>query len=691
MNLVLVDPSLEARSSHHYVYNSALAREATARGWKVQIIANKRFPFDTLDGTPVLRHFKTNGYPAIPADPVRGYYDTFKAGNDALFDELIALPQSMFPGGAMVVCPTATEHQLFGLARWAEVFPAPSAPQFVAWLMLPAGVTADAEMPGKVEVYDSTRALFYRLATDQVKSLGGRVALFGSGRAHAADYQALARMPIEAHPVLMSVTAPSPTEAEPERSQILLYAGDAKLDKGLGHVPDLAAQLRKDHPDHPVVIHANFTTAWGPVTEHQKIVDRLPLLDEQIIVKGGMIGAAEYTKLYSDSVIAVLSYDPEEYRYKSSGVLWESIAMGLPVVVPAGTWLENEVKSWGGIYETFEAWTPASIGSAIDRLLPRAADGRAAMKAASERFLSLNSPKAALDQLGDVWLRSAWLRSDMTAERDITISAATASGRGWYEVETIAGKPARWMSPETTITLDIPMRVATLIKIKGPKFVSDEIVRGIKVYLNDELIVGRAEIEPDWSGWFFSGIAWATDGQTGKSASLKIVTPPNPGNTGEARHITVMCSEIVLAAQGMISIKDIPDPVCPLVFTRGQAAKLKPVDGKPAFRLGLVSGGSTKVPAISDAVLRFEVSGPPAPDTLKGMTITANGISLSPSIQTVGSVVSISAPLSSLALRHPQNLVDVEIELPALAPSSRLRFSSPGVVAVNPRIEIRVL
>jgi glycosyltransferase involved in cell wall biosynthesis len=688
MKLVLVDPSLEARSSHHYVYNAALAREAVGRGWSVQVIANKRFPFDTLDGIPVLRHFTTNGYPEISNDPVRGLYDAFKQGNDALFDELITLPQSLFPGGALVLCPTATEHQLYGFVRWAEVFPAPSAPQFIAWLMLPPGVTSAGHSTGGLEVYDTARALFYRLATDHAKTLGGRVTLFGSGRTHASDYAALARAPIEAHPVLMSVEPALSPATGVEKQQILLYAGDAKLDKGLGHVPELAATLRNRHPDCPVVIHANFTTAWGVVTEHRKTIDRLPLDDDQIIVKGGMIGPSEYTQLYSDSLLGVLSYDPAEYKHKSSGVLWESIAMGLPVVVPAGTWLENEVRNWGGTYEAFEAWTPASIAAAIERLIPRARDGRETMKAASQRFLAQNSAKAALDQLGDVWLRSAWLRSDMSSDRDTPISVAVAQGRGWYETENIGGKAARWLSPETTITLDIPMRIATMVKIGGPKFASDTIVRGMKVYLNDELISGKADIESDWSGWKFSGIAWTSDIELGKPSVLKIITPPNPERTSDSRHITVMCSEIIFSAQGALAMADKPSLRCPVIFDRGQSAALKVVDGKPSFRLGAISGGTTRLPVVEEGTLRFEVSGQASADMLKGIRIAANGVTLSPVIKLSGTSAGVSAAIPAQALRHVENLVRIEMELPALASTSRLRFSSPGVSVVDPRIEI---
>jgi glycosyltransferase involved in cell wall biosynthesis len=47
--------------------------------------------------------------------------------------------------------------------------------------------------------------------------------------------------------------------------------------------------------------------------------------------------------------LVVLPYDPNQYKNRGSGILWEALAAGVPVIVPNGTGLEKNVEGGGGM------------------------------------------------------------------------------------------------------------------------------------------------------------------------------------------------------------------------------------------------------------------------------------------------------------------------------------------------------
>ncbi len=55
----------------------------------------------------------------------------------------------------------------------------------------------------------------------------------------------------------------------------------------------------------------------------------------------------QYVQLIASADIGLFLYDPNTFRRRCSGVLVEMLAAGIPVVVPAGTWLSQQLESAG--------------------------------------------------------------------------------------------------------------------------------------------------------------------------------------------------------------------------------------------------------------------------------------------------------------------------------------------------------
>lgn len=461
MALVILDPNLDGPVGHHLTYDLAIAKEALARGQAATIIANRRFPATEVEGVRVLPHFSATTYATRHADPVTGAADDWRHFNDLLLAELGLLPRSETPPEAAVLAPTVTENHLAGYLGWMKAFDPLEAPLFVVHLMFPSGVTLDAA--GAPVVEEPLRALFYRLAERVAREPGPEVHLFASGPQHAAEYGALFGRPVPAHPLPIR---PLPEGCAAGREgRVLLLAGDARADKGIGLLPGLLPALAAAHPDRTFVVHVNAEAAWGEAKQAAAALAALAGTRANIEVATGRLPPEGYLALLRSVGLAVFPYDPVLYRRKSSGVLWEALSLGIPVVVPAGTWLENEARRWGAGHVAHAAHAPAAIAAALAEALARLPDLAAASAAAAERYRAANGAAALLDQVAGLWVRHQAAASLVARPADSAIDIARLED-GWHRPETLDGKPIRWSQQEPEIAFDWPFETPWELELR---------------------------------------------------------------------------------------------------------------------------------------------------------------------------------------------------------------------------------
>jgi hypothetical protein len=480
MALVILDPNLEGEAGHHLAYDMAIARAARARGEAVTIIAHRRYAGSGIDGVRILPHFSASTYHTMHDDPVTGAMDDWRAFNDLLQAELALLPRPEFRPSDAVLVPTATENHLAGYIGWMKTFDPLEAPLFLLHLMFPSGITVDAA--GKEVVEDPLRALFYRLADRAAQEEGPPVHLFASGGQHATEFSALFRRPVAAHPLpIRPEPGPVPTE-RPRRA--LLFAGDARVDKGVGLLPALVPLLAAAHPDWTLVAHVNGNTAWGEARAAVEALQALPATVPGLELAGGRLSADDYLALARGVGIALFPYDPVLYRRKSSGVLWEAISLGTPVVVPAGTWLENEARYWGAGHVAYAEHSAAGIAAAFQAALPRIDELAAASAAASARYRAANGAPALIDQIAGLWVRHKAVASLVARPGSLAIDLTRLDG-GWHRPEPLDGRTVRWAMQEPTISFDWPFDDAWQLDISLLSFFGEEQLERIELHGTD--------------------------------------------------------------------------------------------------------------------------------------------------------------------------------------------------------------
>lgn len=469
MALVILDPNLEGEAGHHLAYDMAIAREARARGEAVTIIAHRRYAGSGIDGVRILPHFSASTYATMHKDPVTGAMDDWRAFNDLLQFELALLPRPEFRPSDAVLVPTATENHLAGYIGWMKTFDPLEAPLFLLHLMFPSGITVDAA--GQEVVEDPLRALFYRLADRAAQEEGPPVHLFASGGQHATEFSALFRRPVAAHPLPIR-PEPGPAPAERPR-RVLLFAGDARIDKGVGLLPALVPQLASAHPDWTLVAHVNGHTAWGEARAAVEALQALPATVPGLELAGGRLLPEDYLALARGVGIALFPYDPVLYRRKSSGVLWEAISLGTPVVVPAGTWLENEARYWGAGHVAYAEHSAAGIAAAFAAALPRIGELAAASATAAVRYRAANGAPALIDQIAGLWVRHKAAASLVARPGSLAIDLTRLDG-GWHRPEPLDGRTVRWAMQEPAITFDWPFDEPWQLDISLLSFFGEE-------------------------------------------------------------------------------------------------------------------------------------------------------------------------------------------------------------------------
>lgn len=574
MTLVILDPNLEGEAGHHLAYDMAIAREARARGEAVTIVAHRRFPAASIEDVRIVPHFTASTYAELHRDPVTGAMDDWRHFNDLLQAELAALPRSQFGPSDAVLVPTATENHLAGYIGWMKGFDPLDAPLFLLHLMFPSGVTVDAA--GEAVVEDRLRALFYRLADRAAQEQGPPIHVFASGGQHATEYSALFARPIAAHPVPIR-PEPGPARDTPPR-RALLFAGDARIDKGMALLPELVPRLAAAHPDWRLVAHVNANHAWGAAKAAAEALAALPGLE----LTGGRLAQAQYLALARGVGLALFPYDPELYRRKSSGVLWEAISLGAPVVVPAGTWLENEARHWGAGHVAYAGQTVGAIAAAFAEALPHLAELTALSAQAGLRYRAANGAAALLDQIAALWVRHKATASLVARPTSVAIDLGRLD-EGWHRPESLEGRPIRWSMQDPVIAFDWPFEEAWQIDVSLLSFTGPEQLDRIVVQADGQVVNHAWQREGRGARLTLRG---AGPGRARPRIAVRLRLPSTMRPNNDARDLGILVGAMRLGpADGAAADVQAPPPA-----------------GAPVLRVGTppgAGGGWAMTPAVA--------------------------------------------------------------------------------------------
>ena len=123
------------------------------------------------------------------------------------------------------------------------------------------------------------------------------------------------------------------------------YLGDARTEKGYNYLPHVVQDLWHDYVKSEKIsftiqsyFNINQEESRTIVAFHE--LQNFPPDKVRLILNP--LDQDKYQNLLTDSDIMLLPYDKVNYYARSSGILTESLGCGIPVIVPAGTWLARQ-------------------------------------------------------------------------------------------------------------------------------------------------------------------------------------------------------------------------------------------------------------------------------------------------------------------------------------------------------------
>lgn len=362
--LVLIDHSLQDLRGHHFPYAASVVQAATAAQLEVVLATHRDFsaPRELADRVAVHALFPAPSYSTHTLDtqsPRRSANSLGRAGLltwlrslrasrarallRASFAQAVAQLFARVPlaDGDIVFFTTASELDLAGLADYVA---ATALPARVQWhLQFHFGVFhgREPQYPSQSSTADAMRTSL----SSSLERLTGKALHFWCTTDNlTAQYNSLgvATFATLPYPVHALFSEPQPLRPSPHPARIACL-GHSRREKGQGALPTLLELLWRDYLR---TGRAQLVVQGARADlKHQleRTVDRLGRAQGVLEFAPGALDLPRYAELVRASDVGLLLYDAERYYDRCSGILLEMLSTGVPVIVPAASWLAQQI------------------------------------------------------------------------------------------------------------------------------------------------------------------------------------------------------------------------------------------------------------------------------------------------------------------------------------------------------------
>ncbi|UJX41489.1 radical SAM protein [Desulfovibrio sp. JY] len=216
-----------------------------------------------------------------------------------------------------------------------------------------------------------------------------------SNRLIASQIRRVAEKPCPVFPVPLQFEVPAkPYKSRAEKGGLVIgYAGEGREEQGVSLLPDVIEALLPSYPDVTFVVQlaCRYT---GTAT-----MARLHGLGERVRVLENCYVGADFHRLLASFDALVLPYRPGNYVERSSQIVIEAMALGLPLIVPRGTSLALEVKQFNAGYTLIGSHDAPGVAGAVARFIDNHDELASKSVAAAPRCTAFHSGATLIDML----------------------------------------------------------------------------------------------------------------------------------------------------------------------------------------------------------------------------------------------------------------------------------------------------
>jgi glycosyltransferase involved in cell wall biosynthesis len=404
--LIIADPGLIHAGGHHLSYSQAVAEASIACQIPAVILANR--DFSTIGGMGAVRcvstfraRYQTGGQPSalrsilyasashlpravapLVAQSLRAVRRTARrnlATPDTFGEELAAALAAL--GGTqrdLVLLHSVSAANLHGLTGALGR-------DAVGGLAVVLRRT-----PEEMDIADAAPQAVKTVLARLIAHFGDRLHLFADTEQLADLYRTLVSAPV--------ATVPLPVMAPPIRRgpvaplPHLVFAGGARAEKGYDLLPPLVDRLRGK---------VRLTVQSGPIgagtdPSVQQVHRTLKHMSgPDLVLLERSLDPPAYMDLLASTDLMLLPYRADIYGPRSSGILAEARAMGVPAIVPRGTWMAEAAGASPCVL--FDG--PADFIAAVERTLRCLPELTVELREAAPSWRRTHCPEAVLHAL----------------------------------------------------------------------------------------------------------------------------------------------------------------------------------------------------------------------------------------------------------------------------------------------------
>jgi len=317
----------------------------------------------------------------IDSDPVSAELSSYLVFGADFANSLMKYISPGITRDDCILIPYASQIEAYAVALWLQSLPASQRPSVTLFCHRPELIWKIDSQREKV----SANASFWRFAGNLLTKIGAhdRVKILGS------DHKLLHFMGSASGLKTQKTGLPTPyflpvSEALAQKKPFDIgLMGEFRPERGCDLMLTLIAEIEKKRP--------GFEFLLQVLHEHQKDEALKSLramgFAGRVTILPGKVTPDVFVRHITQTRLMVLPYYPDRYRVRSSGVLSECTAYGTPCVVPAQTWLSDQVETGAAAGTVFEQWTSESIAQATFEALDQMErlSHQAALKAADWR------------------------------------------------------------------------------------------------------------------------------------------------------------------------------------------------------------------------------------------------------------------------------------------------------------------
>ncbi len=362
----ILDCGLDANSTgSHYWETKAFARELVRQGNTVRIFSHRAAPgADLCAEAEIVPAFSLSLYAAVSKDAAWSAKDHVVAHNRSFRSDLTRLDPALFRS-SLAMFPMVGANQLLGLLRWLASLSRETRPSVAVTLFEPRA-WEDANPAARF--YKTV----WRECPEDVKK---SVAIFARTPPGAALFATRLGIPATLFPYALPerfLTMPEGSDRAGD-AMTVSFVGGTRRDRGCDLLPHVVKQCAETG----VRFFIHVRSGLDPGFDHRTLT-ALGVLP-QVHVEEGALRRSDLCRAIATSVI-LLPYRPNDYRWRDSGIYHEAKLLGAPILVTAGTWMADEVRSLGNglVIEEFST-------AAIVECIARARRELPALKAAAAR------------------------------------------------------------------------------------------------------------------------------------------------------------------------------------------------------------------------------------------------------------------------------------------------------------------